>query len=81
MTHPAALTEGVVVAIGERRIVDAFSLAGVEALPAEDAAAARAAWDSLAPDVALVLLSASAADALGDAIDAIDAPLTAVIPS
>ncbi len=81
MTHPAGLTEGVVVALGERRVVAAFALAGAQVRPAEDPGQVRAAWDSLGPDVGLVLVTAEAAATLGDAIDAIDAPLTAVIPS
>ncbi|WNM27893.1 hypothetical protein RN607_02490 [Demequina capsici] len=81
MSRPAALTEGVVVALGERRVIGAFALAGVDLRCAEDATAVRAAWGTLGPEVALVLLSARAAQALGERTDALDSPLTAVIPS
>ncbi|WP_084125573.1 V-type ATP synthase subunit F [Demequina sp. NBRC 110054] len=81
MTHPAGLTEGVVVALGERRVVGAFALAGARVTSAEDPDQVRAAWDALGPDVGLVLVTTEAAAALGEAIDTIDAPLTAVIPS
>ncbi len=80
MTDTAA-TEGVIVALGARRDVDAFSLAGVEVRAAEDAAAVRAAWAALGDEVGLVLLTADAAEALGNVIDATASPLTAVLPS
>ncbi len=81
MREPAALVEGVVVALGERRSVGAFALAGAEVRPAEDPRAVRRVWDSLGAGVGLVVLTPNAAAALGDEIDAVDAPLTVVLPS
>lgn len=54
-----------VVAIGESERVRGFALAGVEVTVAEDAAGARAAWDALAADVGLVILTSAAHAALG----------------
>lgn len=81
MNEPAALVEGVIVALGERRFVGAFALAGAQVRPAEDPEGARGAWDSLGPGVGLVILSANAAAALGDRIDDVGSPLTVVLPS
>ncbi len=81
MSEPAALVEGVVVALGERRYVGAFALAGAEVRPAEDPRAVRRVWDSLGAGVGLVILTANAAAALGEEIDGVDAPLTVVLPS
>ncbi len=38
-----------IVAIGEELLLAGYALAGVDVLPAEDAAAARAAWEALPP--------------------------------
>lgn len=81
MNEPAALVEGVIVALGERRCVGAFALAGAQVRPAEDPDQVRQAWDSLGPGVGLVILSAGAAAALGDRIDDVESPLTAVLPT
>ncbi|WP_062346085.1 V-type ATP synthase subunit F [Herbidospora yilanensis] len=50
--------------IGERARVRGFALAGAVVSPAEDPDAARAAWDGLAADVAVVILTPRAAAAL-----------------
>jgi vacuolar-type H+-ATPase subunit F/Vma7 len=52
--------------IGEGVRVQGFALAGALVLAAEDAAAARAAWRSLPPDVAVAVLTPRAADWLSD---------------
>jgi vacuolar-type H+-ATPase subunit F/Vma7 len=49
-----------IVAIGEELLLAGYALAGVDVLPAEDAAAARAAWEALPADTGLVLLTRSA---------------------
>lgn len=54
-----------VAAIGEERVLEGYALAGVEVLPASDPASARQAWLSLPDDVALVLLTRTALEALG----------------
>jgi vacuolar-type H+-ATPase subunit F/Vma7 len=55
-----------VAVVGEQVRVQGFALAGAQVLVAEDAQAARAAWDALDGDVAVVVLTARAAEALGD---------------
>lgn len=58
-----------VAAIGEGRLVEGFGLAGVTVLAADDPAGWRAAWDDLADDVGLLLLTASSRRALADRLD------------
>ncbi len=53
-------------AIGEEQRVRGFALAGVDVAAVEDEAAARAAWEALGADVALVILTPSAARGLRD---------------
>jgi vacuolar-type H+-ATPase subunit F/Vma7 len=73
---------GRVVALGEEVRVTGFALAGARVVPAETPDAVRAAWTSLEPDVALVLLTPSAAEALaGQLQDPAAARLTAVLPT
>ena len=60
---------GRVLVLGERSLVRGFALAGAEVVAAEDSAAVLAAWAALEPDVAVVVLSAAAADALGSLLD------------
>ena len=55
-----------IVALGERRRVEGFALAGVRVVPVEDREAARAAWERLGAEVALVLLTARARESLAD---------------
>ncbi len=50
--------------IGEQTRVQGFALAGAEVCPATEPDAVRAAWASLAGDVAVVILTPAAADAL-----------------
>ncbi|MGI5441046.1 V-type ATP synthase subunit F [Streptomyces shenzhenensis] len=71
-----------VAAIGARAGVCGLALAGVDVLVAEDPDAVRRAWEVLAGTVGLVILTAEAARALGDAATAPDParPLTVVMP-
>jgi vacuolar-type H+-ATPase subunit F/Vma7 len=71
---------GRIVAIGEEARIMGFDLAGVVICPAADAAAVRAAWHDLRPDDALVILTAAAAEALGDEAMRTRPPLTAIMP-
>ena len=52
--------------IGEAVRVQGYALAGAVVYPAEDADQARAAWRSLPPDTAVVVLTARAAAWLGE---------------
>ncbi|MFE6685871.1 V-type ATP synthase subunit F [Streptomyces sp. NPDC057743] len=71
---------GTVVAIGERTRTAGFALAGVRVRPADDPEQVRAQWREMPPDVALVILTPTAAAALGpEALDAPE-PLTVVMP-
>jgi vacuolar-type H+-ATPase subunit F/Vma7 len=53
-----------IVALGESRRLRGFALAGVDVIAADDPASARAAWDALPGDVALVILTPAAHAAL-----------------
>ena len=55
-----------IVVIGERTRVVGFALAGARAFEAERPGAVRAAWEALDDDVEVVVLTPSAAEALGD---------------
>jgi vacuolar-type H+-ATPase subunit F/Vma7 len=55
--------------IGEAVRVQGFTLAGAAVYPAEDQEEARAAWRSLPPDIAVVVLTAHAAAWLGEALE------------
>jgi vacuolar-type H+-ATPase subunit F/Vma7 len=68
---------GTVAAIGEETRVCGFGLAGVAVLPAETPEAVRAAWDGLAGDVTLVILTRTAAAALEESSSE---KLVAVLP-
>lgn len=57
---------GQVVALGEPELIAGFALAGATVIPADDAQAARAAWDQLPETVTLVVLSPRAANVLRD---------------
>jgi vacuolar-type H+-ATPase subunit F/Vma7 len=68
------------VAIGESALLRGFGLAGVGVAVAEDAAGARAAWDALPGDVALVILTPAAYQALApDELDRREQRLWAVL--
>jgi vacuolar-type H+-ATPase subunit F/Vma7 len=66
--------------IGETVRVQGYALAGAVVYPAEDAGQARAAWQSLPPDIAVVVLTARAAAWLGDAPRRRDGVLPVVMP-
>ncbi|MBE1588922.1 V-type ATP synthase subunit F [Nonomuraea angiospora] len=55
-----------VAVIGETVRVAGFRLAGAVVLPADTHDAARAAWASLGDDVAVVILTPEAAEAVGE---------------
>ena len=57
---------GRMAAIGERALVQGYALAGVVVTVAEEAATVRDAWNTLAPEVSVVVLTAAAAAAIGD---------------
>lgn len=55
-----------IVAVGERRRLEGFALAGVKLLRADTRAEAQAAWSRLDPDVAVVILTPATWTALSD---------------
>jgi vacuolar-type H+-ATPase subunit F/Vma7 len=70
-----------VAVLGEQVQVQGFALAGALVLEADDPAEVRAAWASLADDVAVVVLTPRAAEALQDRPPpGPGAPLTVVLP-
>lgn len=74
-----------IAAIGAEVLVRGYGLAGALVLPADSDDEVRIAWRSLPGDVAVVLLTRSAADALSvpradGGSTAADQPLVAVIP-
>ncbi|HUX71310.1 MAG TPA: hypothetical protein VMV41_12410 [Cellulomonadaceae bacterium] len=75
------MTHGTVVALGEPALVEGYRLVGAVVRTAETAAAVCEAWRDLPDGTALVVLTSSAARALGTRAFAPDAPLTVVIPS
>ena len=66
--------------IGEALRVQGYALAGAVVCPAEDEAAARAAWRSLPADVAVVVVTARAAEWLGGELTARPQLLPVVMP-
>lgn len=64
--------------IGESAKVSGFGLAGATVLPAEEPEDVRAAWRSLDPNVAIVVLTSRAARTL--ASERSSWPLTVVMP-
>jgi vacuolar-type H+-ATPase subunit F/Vma7 len=69
-----------VAVLGEEVAVQGYALAGAVVLVVEDADATRQAWDALPDDVAVVILTRTAAQALGPARVAGPHPLTVVMP-
>jgi vacuolar-type H+-ATPase subunit F/Vma7 len=70
-----------VAVIGEEPRVQGFALAGAEVCPATDPGEVRAAWAGLADDVAVVVLTPLAADALATTLDTTSGHrLTVVMP-
>jgi vacuolar-type H+-ATPase subunit F/Vma7 len=54
--------------LGERHRVEGFALAGATVFDAADADSVRNAWARLPADVAVVVLTPAAADALADVV-------------
>jgi vacuolar-type H+-ATPase subunit F/Vma7 len=70
-----------VAVLGEAARTAWFALAGADVYPAEDASQARAAWASIDPDTAVVVLTPMAADALSSVAGATDSPLCVTLPT
>jgi vacuolar-type H+-ATPase subunit F/Vma7 len=70
-----------VAVIGEETAVAGYALAGAVVVPAEDGPAVLAAWNALDADVEVVVLTPSAARALGSERTEATHPLTVVMPS
>ena len=66
--------------IGEAVRTAGFALAGAVVLPAENPAEARAAWDALPADIAVLVLTPRAAGWLGEAPRSRRDVLLAVMP-
>ena len=66
--------------VGERARVEGFALGGALVGPADDPREARAAWESLGDDVAVVVLTPRAAAWLGDERERRPGVLTVVMP-
>lgn len=72
---------GQIVVLGEAVTVESFALAGATVVAAEDVEAVRRAWAALPADAAIVVLTAAAAEALGEAArTARDERLTIALP-
>jgi vacuolar-type H+-ATPase subunit F/Vma7 len=69
-----------VVALGADDRMDGFALAGASVIATSTDDEIRAAWDRLASDVGLVILSADAARILEPVLDDRSDVLTAVLP-
>ncbi len=55
-----------IVVIGESPRVDVYELAGALVVPVDDPGQARRAWDSLADDVEVVIVTPAVASAVAD---------------
>ena len=69
--------------IGEEARVSGFALAGADVHPADSPSAVRQAWAELDPDVAVVILTPAAAEAMPEPESPLvrgDEPLVAVMP-
>jgi vacuolar-type H+-ATPase subunit F/Vma7 len=71
---------GVIVVIGEPALVAGYAMAGATIMPVRGPDEVRRAWETLPSGTTLVILTASAADALGGRLSEPD-PLTAVMPA
>lgn len=86
MMSPAVLppissaTASRVAVLGERSRVQGYTLAGAVVLVADDPAAVRSAWQALHSDIAVAILTARAAHALGEALENASWPLVVVMP-
>jgi vacuolar-type H+-ATPase subunit F/Vma7 len=68
-----------IVAMGEQERVAPFAMVGVEVVTTRDAAELRRAWAACRDDVGLVVLTRSAAAALGKELHELGRPLWAVM--
>ncbi|CAN5290927.1 hypothetical protein BH11ACT4_BH11ACT4_18120 [soil metagenome] len=73
-------TADLVFALGERAKLEGYPLAGVRLLVADSADDVRRSWSTLPKGVAAVILTPSAAEALGDEANAVAGPMTVVLP-
>jgi vacuolar-type H+-ATPase subunit F/Vma7 len=71
---------GAVVVIGEPALVAGYAMAGATTMPAQSRDDMRRAWENLPSGTTLVILTAAAAEALGDRLSGAE-PLTAVMPA
>jgi vacuolar-type H+-ATPase subunit F/Vma7 len=78
--EPRELRQGAVVVIGSQADTAGFTLAGARPYPAESAEQVWAAWQAVTDGDAVVIMSAAAAELLGEARTARPAPLTVVLP-
>jgi vacuolar-type H+-ATPase subunit F/Vma7 len=69
-----------IVVLGDPIWVEGFALGGATVLPATDADAVRAAWAALPEDAGVLVMTAAAAEALGDALEDRPYLLSVVIP-
>ena len=70
-----------VVALGKFADIQGFALGGAVVMPAEDDDTVRAVWDELGDDVAVVIVTARAAAALGPERNSSLRHLMVVIPA
>lgn len=69
-----------VVTLGEKRVLEGFTLAGVELIQAETTEEARTGFARLGPQVAVVILTKTARDAVADLLAARPEVLWTVLP-
>jgi vacuolar-type H+-ATPase subunit F/Vma7 len=69
------------VAIGDERRLGGYTLAGAEVVPATTVAEVAAAWEALAEDVSVVVLSPGAHEVLAGRLDERPGVVWAVLPS
>jgi len=69
------------VAIGDERRLGGYALVGAEVVPAATAGEVTAAWEALAEDVAVVVLSPDAHEVLAGRLDERPSVVWAVLPS
>lgn len=70
-----------VVVLGEGQALEGYALGGARVVPAATDDAVRAAWQALPENVEVVVLTPSAARALGPQRAGVRRPLSVVLPS
>ena len=68
-------------ALGEHALVKGYALAGVDVVVAESPEEVRQAWRQIAETVLVVVLTPSAAQALGTALTDPLSPMSVVLPA